>query len=56
MRKLASFLVTFFSPAGLFPTASLAKHRKPRPRVFSFSNIAAAGIREEGHFLLCFFL
>ena len=33
MRMLiSSFLVTFFSPAGLFPTASLAKHRKPRPQ------------------------
>ena len=29
MRKLiSSFLVTFFSPAGLFPTAGLAKQRK----------------------------
>lgn len=28
MRKLiSSFLVTFFSPAGLFPTADLAKQR-----------------------------
>ena len=56
MRKLiSSFLVTFFSPAGLFPTASLAKHRKPRPQGLLVFQYGGGRDQGRGSLLAMFF-